>query len=93
MTWLYIGICTIERVGARHIDAKSCLSESGMSRAGTIVTVGTRERAGQGRRMKMSNHGEGLGSRGRRESVERLGCDAGSSTIAQVLRSHRLLLH
>lgn len=93
MTWLHIGGCTIERVGARHINAKSCLGESGMSRAGTIITVRTRKRAGQGRGMEMSNHGEGLGSWGRRKSVERLGCDTGSGTIAQVLRSHRLLLH
>lgn len=43
--------------------------------------------------MKMSNHGECLGSRGRCKSVERLWGNAGSGTIAQVLRSHRLLLH
>lgn len=43
--------------------------------------------------MEMSNHREGLGSWGRRESIERLWSNAGSSTIAQVLRSHRLLLH
>lgn len=46
MTWLHIRRCTIESVGTWHIDTKSCLSESRVSGADTVITVGTRKRAG-----------------------------------------------